>query len=118
MLHGVLIFLGLLVAIAGLSLAFLSQRYWFARAWRFAGRIDRPAWRKGIRGAMIAALAVIALVALAAVARNMRGRHFPRLVVVGVFRFVADQLHFFLPVHQNHRRRGMAVEAFADVVFG
>ena len=73
MLHGVLIFLGLLGAAAGLSLAFLSQRYWFARAWRFAGRIDRPAWRKGIRGALIAALAVIALMALAAVARNLRG---------------------------------------------
>jgi uncharacterized protein len=73
MLHGVLVFLGLLGAAAGLSLAFLSQRYWFARAWRFAGRIGRPAWRKGIRSALIAALAVIALVALAAVARNMRG---------------------------------------------
>ncbi len=73
MIHPVLIFLGFLSAIAGLSLAFLSQRYWFARAWRFAGRVDRPAWRKGIRGALIAALAVIALVALAAVARSMRG---------------------------------------------
>jgi predicted MPP superfamily phosphohydrolase len=73
MLHGVLIFLGLLGGTAGLTLAFLSQRYWFARAWRFAGRIDTPAWRKGIRGALIVALAVIALVALAAVARNMRG---------------------------------------------
>jgi len=73
LLHGVLVSLGLLGATAGLSLAFLSQRYWFARAWRFAGRADRPAWRMGIRGALIAALAVIALVALAAVARNMRG---------------------------------------------
>jgi hypothetical protein len=73
MFRGVLVFLGLLGAVAGLSLAFLSQRYWFARAWRFAGRIDRPAWRKGIRAALIAALAAIALVALAAVARNMRG---------------------------------------------
>jgi predicted MPP superfamily phosphohydrolase len=71
--HGVLVYLGFLGAIAGLSLAFLSQRYWFARAWRFAGRIDRSAWRKGIRGALIAVLVVIALVALAAVARNMQG---------------------------------------------
>jgi predicted MPP superfamily phosphohydrolase len=71
--HGVLVFLGLLGAIAGLSLAFLSQQYWFARAWRFAGRINRPALRKRIRGALIAILAVIVLVALAAVARNMRG---------------------------------------------
>jgi predicted MPP superfamily phosphohydrolase len=73
MLHEVLIFLGLLGAAAGLSLAFLSQRYWFARAWSFAGRINRPAWRKGIRGALIAALAVIAVVALAAIAGNVRG---------------------------------------------
>ena len=73
MVHGVLLFVGLLSAVAGLSLAFLSQRYWFARAWRFAGRIDRPAWRKGIRGALIASLGVIALVALTAVLRNMRG---------------------------------------------
>jgi predicted MPP superfamily phosphohydrolase len=73
MLRDVLVFLGLLGAIAGLSLAFLSQRYWFARAWRFAGRIERPAWRKGIRAVLIAALAAIALVALEAVARNMRG---------------------------------------------
>jgi uncharacterized protein len=72
-LHLVLIPLGLLGAIAGLSLAFLSQRYWFARAWRFAGRVDWPAWRKGIRGALIAALAVIALAAFAAVTRNIRG---------------------------------------------
>jgi len=73
MLNGILIFLGFLGAIAGFSLAFLSQRYWFARAWRFAGRIDNPGWRKGIRGALIAGLAVIALLALAAVARNVRG---------------------------------------------
>ena len=73
MLHEVLIFIGLLGAVAGLSLAFLSQRYWFARTWRFAGRISRPAWRIAIRGALIGVLTVIALVALAAVARNMRG---------------------------------------------
>lgn len=73
LLHGVLVFLGFLAATAGLFLAFLSQRYWFARAWRFAGRIERPEWRKRIRGALIAALAAIALVAIIAVARNMRG---------------------------------------------
>src|SRR5216683_4898302 len=73
MLHAVLLFLGYLSAISGLSLAFLSQRYWFARAWKFAGRIERPAWRKGIRGALIAALGVIVLIALAAAGRNMRG---------------------------------------------
>jgi predicted MPP superfamily phosphohydrolase len=72
-LHFNLIFLGFLGATAGLSLAFLSQRYWFARAWKFAGRVDRPAWRKSIRGALIAALVAIALVAIAVVTRNMRG---------------------------------------------
>lgn len=73
MIHEVLIFLGLLGAAAGLSLAFLSQRYWFARAWRFTARLSRPAWRMGIRGALIAVVAAVALVALAALARNMRG---------------------------------------------
>jgi predicted MPP superfamily phosphohydrolase len=73
MLHGVLIFLGLVGAATGLFLAFLSQRYWFARAWKFAGRINKPAWRKGIHGVLVAVLAVIALTALAAVTRNMRG---------------------------------------------
>jgi hypothetical protein len=73
MLHDVIVFFGLLAAIAGLSLAFLSQRYWFARAWRFAERIDNPGWRKGIRGALIAALAAIALVALTAAGRNIWG---------------------------------------------
>jgi predicted MPP superfamily phosphohydrolase len=73
MIYSALIFLGFLSAIAGLSVAFFSQRYWFARAWRFAGRVERPAWRKGIRGALVAALAAIVLVVLAAVARNMRG---------------------------------------------
>ena len=73
MLHGVLILLGLLAGIAGLSLAFLSQRCWFARAWRIAGRIDKLGWRRGIQGALIALLVVIAFVALLAVARNIWG---------------------------------------------
>jgi predicted MPP superfamily phosphohydrolase len=73
MLHGILVFLGLLGAAAGLSLAFLSQRYWFARAWKFAGRIEQPAARQSIRGVLIAALAVIALIAITAMARNARG---------------------------------------------
>ena len=73
MVHTVLVFLAFLGAIAGLSLAFLSQRYWFARAWRFAGRANRPALRKGIRGALIAGLAAIVVVLLLAATRNMRG---------------------------------------------
>jgi len=73
MVYGLLLVFGLFTAIAGLSLAFLSQRYWFARAWRYAGRIDQPAWRKGIRGALIAALAAIAFAVLEAAFGGMRG---------------------------------------------
>src|ERR1700674_1714008 len=73
MLHGVLIFLGLLGVTAGLFLAFLSQRYWFARAWKFAGRIHDPVARKKVRGALIALLAFGALLVIAAATRNMRG---------------------------------------------
>jgi hypothetical protein len=64
------VFLGFLGAISGLSLAFLSQRYWFARAWSFSGRVEKPQWRNGIRRALIA---VIAFVALAAVSKNIWG---------------------------------------------
>ncbi len=73
LLHGVLVFLGFLGMIAGLFLAFLSQRYWFARAWRFAGRIQSPARRKGIRSVLIAVIAAVAFLAIAAATRNMRG---------------------------------------------
>src|ERR1035437_5887969 len=71
--HETLLFLGVLAAAAGLSLAFLSQRYWFARAWRFAGRIHRPAWRNGLRAVVLAVLAGVAMVALGGIARNLRG---------------------------------------------
>ena len=73
MFHGTLALIGLLAALAGLFLAFLSQRYWFARVWRFAGRIKKAQLRQAIRGALIAVLAVIAIGALAAVMRNARG---------------------------------------------
>ncbi|HEV2521538.1 MAG TPA: metallophosphoesterase [Candidatus Acidoferrales bacterium] len=73
MFHGTLALIGLLAALAGLFLAFLSQRYWFARVWRFAGRIKKAQLRQAIRSALIAMLAVIAIGALAAVMRNARG---------------------------------------------
>ncbi|HWF13676.1 MAG TPA: metallophosphoesterase [Candidatus Acidoferrales bacterium] len=73
MLHDVILFLGFLGVIAGLFLAFLSQRYWFARAWKFAGRIHDPISRKRLRGALIGLVAFVALLALAAATRNMRG---------------------------------------------
>src|SRR5712664_4954281 len=73
MFHDLILLLGILAVIAGLSLAFLSQRYWFARAWRFAGRIQRPAWRTGMRAALLTLLAMIALIAISAIVRNWRG---------------------------------------------
>jgi predicted MPP superfamily phosphohydrolase len=72
MFHDLLVLLGILAVIAGLSLAFLSQRYWFARAWRFAGRVQRPSWRTGIRAALLTLLAMVALIALSAMVRNWR----------------------------------------------
>ena len=73
MFYAVGLLLGFIGAVSGISLAFLSQRYWFARAWKFAGRFHRPAWRKGLRGALLGALALLAFAALASVTRNMRG---------------------------------------------
>jgi predicted MPP superfamily phosphohydrolase len=73
MFHDFLVLLGVLAVIAGLSLAFFSQRYWFARGWRFAGRIQRPAWRTGMRVALLSVLAIVALIAMSAILRNWRG---------------------------------------------
>ena len=73
MFHSAFVLFGLIAAGIALSLAFLSQRYWFARVWRFAGRAQSPAWRKAIRGALLALVAGIALAALIMALRNMRG---------------------------------------------
>ena len=73
MLHGYLVVLAILAAIAGLSLATLSQRYWFVRGWRFAGRIQERGLRKAARGALLGVVAGVAVVALVAVVRNTRG---------------------------------------------
>jgi uncharacterized protein len=73
MFHEFLVFLGALAVFAGFCLAFLSQRYWFARGWRFAGRIHRPRWRSGMRAALLAVLAMVALIALTDVVGNWRG---------------------------------------------
>ena len=72
MIHWLLI-LGVLSAIAGFSLAFLSQRYWFARAWRFAGRIGNPSLRRAVRGGLVAALVLTALFALTVLTRSTHG---------------------------------------------
>src|SRR3974390_1390800 len=73
MFHSKFVVFGLIAAGLALTLAFLSQRYWFARAWRFAGRVTSPAGRKAIRGALLALVAGGAFAALAMVLRNVRG---------------------------------------------
>ncbi|HET6145811.1 MAG TPA: metallophosphoesterase [Candidatus Acidoferrales bacterium] len=72
-LHSVIVVLGFLAASFGLFLAFLSQRYWFARAWQFAGRIEDPVARKRTRAALVAVVVSVALLALTAATRSMRG---------------------------------------------
>lgn len=69
----ILILFGFLGVFAGLLLAFLSQRYWFARAWGIAGRIARPEWRKRARGTLIATLVAIGLATAVAISQNIRG---------------------------------------------
>src|ERR1700675_5030285 len=73
MFYNLVFLLGVFAIIAGLSLAFLSQRYWFARAWRFGGRIQQPAWRAAVRATLLAILGIVALIALTDVVRNWRG---------------------------------------------
>src|SRR5216683_4949048 len=73
MFHNLFVLLGILAVIAGLSLAFFSQRYWFARGWRFAGRIQRPAWRTGMRAALLTVLGMVTFIAFTDVVRNWRG---------------------------------------------
>ncbi len=72
MFHDLLVLLGILAVIAGFSLAFLSQRYWFARAWRFAARVQRPVLRTWMRAALLALLAIVAIIAMSAIVRNWR----------------------------------------------
>ncbi len=73
MFHDLFVLLGIVAVIAGLSLAFFSQRYWFARGWRFAGRIQRPAWRTGMRAALLTVLGMVTFIAFTDVVRNWRG---------------------------------------------
>jgi len=73
MFRDLLMLLGIVAAIAALSLAFLSQRYWFARGWRFAGRIHRSKWRTGMRAALLSVLVAVILIAFTDVLRNWRG---------------------------------------------
>jgi uncharacterized protein len=73
MFHYGLLTAGFLVVLAGLSLAFLSQRYWFALAWRFAGRVQSLQWRKAMQSALLILLFGVVITALLGVVRTMRG---------------------------------------------
>ena len=73
MFHDSILALGALVALTVLTLACLSQRYWFARAWRFAGRIQEGPARKAMRVALLSLLLAVLLAAIAGVTRNVRG---------------------------------------------
>jgi predicted MPP superfamily phosphohydrolase len=73
MFHNGLVTIAIIGALAGISLAFLAQRYWFARAWRLAGRIHPQRTRKGVRGALLALVFIVFFTALAGVLRNMQG---------------------------------------------
>jgi len=73
MFRDLLMLLGIVAAIAALSLAFLSQRYWFARGWRFAGRLQRSKWRTGMRAALLSVLVIVILIAFTDLLRNWRG---------------------------------------------
>src|SRR3984893_12729868 len=73
MFHNSVLLLGILAAITGLSLAFLSQHYGLRRAGRCGGRIQQPTWRKAVRATLLAILGLVALIALADVVRNLRG---------------------------------------------
>jgi len=73
MLHNGLVYLGFGGALAGLSLAFLAQRYWFARVWRLAGLIQVKQTRKAIRGALLGLVLIVFGTAVAGVFRNWQG---------------------------------------------
>ncbi|MBZ5644528.1 MAG: metallophosphoesterase [Acidobacteriia bacterium] len=73
MFHDSILALGALVALTVLALACLSQRYWFARAWRFAGLIQGAPARKAMRGALLLLLLAVLYAAFAGITRNVRG---------------------------------------------
>jgi uncharacterized protein len=73
MFHDFLTVLGISASVAAFVLAFLSQRYWFAHAWRFVGRIHNSQLRKALRALLLSVLALVAGVAMLAIIRNWRG---------------------------------------------
>ncbi len=73
MLHDILVTVGIFVALSGLLLAFLSQRYWFARAWRFSGRIQNAGARKAAHTLLLVVMSAALLAAIVAIVRDLRG---------------------------------------------
>ena len=73
MIHNSVMAIGTIVAISVLTLACLSQRYWFARAWRFAAIIQDARTRKAMRVGLLLLVFAVLLVAVEGVTRNMRG---------------------------------------------
>jgi hypothetical protein len=65
--------LGILAGSTALALAFLSQRYWFAQAWKLAGRITRTPWRRVAHGVILTALAAVVILAIRSIGLNFSG---------------------------------------------
>jgi hypothetical protein len=47
------------VFLAFLFLFYLSQRFWFLRAWQLIGRVQQAVWRRFLRAAWVAALLLL-----------------------------------------------------------
>jgi hypothetical protein len=73
MFHRVLVTLAFVLGAGGFLLAFLSQRYWFARAWRVAGLLRSPLMRKGLRALVVSVTSVLALLCVVSIVGNQRG---------------------------------------------
>ncbi len=65
--------LGVLAAGAALVLAVLSQRYWFAQAWKLASRIAQTRWRRVAHGVVLAVLTAVVIIAIRSISLNFTG---------------------------------------------
>lgn len=68
-----LVIAGTIAALSGLLLAFLAQRYWFARAWRFSGRIQDARTRKAFHTALLVVMGSALIAAVVGILRDLRG---------------------------------------------
>ncbi len=133
MFHDLILLLGILAVTAGFSLAFLSQRYWFARACFSCVSLATVlvCARLEICGAHSAAgMAHRDARSVAHASGDDRAdchkrhcaelaRHdFPRVLVDAFLRPVDVEFDLFVPIHQDNCRRGLAVAAPALQIFG